>query len=62
MGAAWASERIRWDSATNRLYVALSSLRQLGLRDVLQRTGDGWRLDPAIPLEPARPTGPSGVE
>jgi hypothetical protein len=48
LGAGWPGEDFSYDSGRNRMYVALSSLRNLGLRDLLQRHGDGWRLDPAL--------------
>lgn len=48
--AGWPGERAREDSAQNRVYVALTTLRALGLRGILQSGGDGYRLDPAIPL------------
>lgn len=50
IGAGWGDERIRYDSAKNRLHVALNALRNLGLRTVLQTGQDGWRLDPDVPL------------
>ena len=34
-------------SGPGRVYVALSTLRKLGLRDVLERCDDGYRLDGA---------------
>lgn len=39
-----------WASATNRLHVALSQLRKLGLRPYLQRVEGGWMLDPQLRL------------
>ncbi|MFT5679914.1 MAG: tetratricopeptide (TPR) repeat protein [Myxococcota bacterium] len=48
--AGWPGERIIVEAARNRLSVALARLRRLGLRGVLQRTGGGWRLDPAWPV------------
>jgi len=33
------------EAAHNRLYVALSTLRRLGLREVIVTAGAGWRLD-----------------
>ncbi len=40
--AAWPGDRSRKDAAANRIYVALSRLRDRGLRDVIVRTGEGW--------------------
>jgi len=45
--AGWPGENIRTDSAANRVYVALSELRKLGLGASLQRTSGGYLLDPA---------------
>lgn len=47
---AWPGERILPRAARNRLYVALSRLRTLGLEDVLQSAGAGYLLDPAVPV------------
>lgn len=44
--AGWPGERIQHEAARNRLAVSLSKLRKLGLKAQLQRTKDGWRLDP----------------
>ncbi len=49
--AAWPGDRSRKDAATNRAYVALCRLRERGLRDVIQREGAGWRLDPGVEIE-----------
>ena len=48
--AAWPGERLVLEAARNRLSVALAKLRKLGLREVIQRTREGWRLDPAWPV------------
>jgi tetratricopeptide (TPR) repeat protein len=44
--AGWPGEQILPDAAKNRLGVALARLRKLGLREQIQTTKDGWRLDP----------------
>jgi hypothetical protein len=50
---SWPGQRIRQGSARNRLYVALSSLRALGLRGALERTrAGGYRLSTAVSIEP----------
>jgi hypothetical protein len=36
--------------ARNRLHVSLSTLRSLGLRDLLLARGAGYALDPEVPL------------
>ncbi|MBL8679016.1 MAG: FHA domain-containing protein [Myxococcales bacterium] len=48
LAIAWAGERFVDGSGENRLHVALTSLRQLGLRPILERVEDGYRLDPSI--------------
>jgi hypothetical protein len=44
--AAWSGQRMVEDSGTHRAYVAVSSLRRLGLVDVLTRNEEGYLLDP----------------
>ncbi|MEL6344016.1 MAG: hypothetical protein AAFV53_12930 [Myxococcota bacterium] len=44
--AGWPGEQIVPDAAKNRLAVSLARLRKLGMRELLQRTREGWRLDP----------------
>lgn len=66
--AAWPRERALPGAARNRLHVALSKLRELGLRDHLLWDGAGYRLraratrDPLTPAagEPAAPAPPPG--
>lgn len=48
--AGWPGERIRADSSAGRVYVALSTLRRLGLADVIERFEDGYRLAPGVSL------------
>ncbi len=49
--AGWPGERMTGDSASNRLKVALSTLRKLGLRELLVRDeSGGYLLDPTVPL------------
>ncbi len=45
--AGWPGERVRAESALNRVHVTLSKLRGLGLRGVLQSRDDGLLLDAA---------------
>lgn len=47
----WPGERFVRDSATNRLYAVMTTLRQLGFADLLQTIGGGYRLDPAWRVE-----------
>ena len=49
--AGWPGERIQAESAAGRVYVALTALRNLGLRDLLQRADGGYRLDRGAAIE-----------
>ncbi|MBL9022188.1 MAG: tetratricopeptide repeat protein [Myxococcales bacterium] len=48
--AGWPGERIAPTAAFRRVYTAIGTLRDLGLRDVLIRRDDGYLLSPALPL------------
>lgn len=48
--AVWPGERMRPDAARNRIHVAVSKLRKLGLRDWLLTTEDGYALEPHLEL------------
>ena len=50
--AGWPDERILPRAAELRVRAAIKTLRRLGLRDVLVTTGDGYRLDAHVLLEP----------
>lgn len=54
--AGWPAERILPHAAANRVYVAIATLRKLGLRDVLLSEEDGYLLDPQTPLVRQRST------
>lgn len=45
--AGWPGVRVSARSAASRVYVAISTLRGAGLGPMLQRTSEGYRLDPA---------------
>ena len=47
--ASWPGEQPLPEARNNRVYVAISTLRKLGLGDMLQRWDGGYRLDPAVP-------------
>lgn len=49
--AGWPGEKIPYAAATNRLYVAIATLRKLGLGDLLVTRDDGYLLDPNVGLE-----------
>lgn len=48
---AWPGERILPQAATNRVRVAVSSLRKAGLKDLIQTLKDGYQLKPSAPVE-----------
>ncbi len=51
VAAGWPGEKIRPDAAINRIHVALSTLRRLGLRDVIVSGEHGYLIDPAVVVE-----------
>jgi hypothetical protein len=53
--AGWPGERIRPEAALNRAYVALATLRKLGLREALVTGAGGYCLDPAVSVRLASP-------
>lgn len=48
--AGWPGERMCADAASNRLYVTIARLRQLGLSCFLLQNKAGYFLDPAISI------------
>ncbi len=44
----WPEERILPDAAAGRVYSAVAQLRRLGMRDLVERAEDGYRLDPSV--------------
>jgi tetratricopeptide (TPR) repeat protein len=49
VGAGWPGESQTAESGTRRVYTAISALRSLGLRDILERApGGGYRLRPEL--------------
>ena len=48
--AGWGEDRASETARRNRIYVAVASLRSLGLKHILQSTSDGYRIDPDIPV------------
>jgi hypothetical protein len=47
LAIGWPGEEPMPEAGANRVYVALTRLRKSGLRDVLERSGDGYRLHPS---------------
>ena len=50
IAAGWPKQKLVRQAGIHRLYVAVSTLRKLGLGELLQREEDGYRLDPALEL------------
>ncbi len=50
--AGWPEDDPSARAVINRVYVAMSTLRSLGLREVLDRTPQGYRFDVPTPVEP----------
>lgn len=48
--AGWPGERVLPAAGAHRVRVALSTLRKLGLKDVLCTTGEGYVISPDVPL------------
>ncbi len=46
----WPGQKAQPRSAASRVYVAMSTLRGLGLRDILVRHHDGYLLEPTVPI------------
>ena len=51
IAAGWPGEGILPNAARNRVHVALSRLRRLGVGPWLEYVADGWQLSPALDLE-----------
>ncbi len=51
LAAGWPGERVLPEAASNRVYVAIATLRKLGLRSVLLSRELGCLLDPDVGLE-----------
>jgi hypothetical protein len=50
ISAGWPDEHILPEAALNRAHVALSTLRKLGLRDILESRDDGYHLAASVPV------------
>lgn len=53
--AGWPGQRLLREAAINRLYVGLSTLRNLGLSDVIERHNMGYRLSPSVRVNVGSP-------
>jgi len=50
LAAAWPGERVIPSAGAHRVRVALSTLRKLGLRDLIRTGEDGYLLAPDVPV------------
>lgn len=50
IAVGWPNEQIALDAARNRLHVALSALRRLGLRDAIKSGPHGYHIDPLLTI------------
>lgn len=50
LAAGWPGERVLPSAGQRRVYVAIATLRSLGLASVLLRTDDGYLVDPTVSL------------
>ncbi len=50
LAAGWPGERVIRDAGASRVYVALGTLRKLGMRDVILSRDGGYLLDPAVKI------------
>jgi hypothetical protein len=48
--AAWPGERFQPRAGANRVYVALTTLRRMGLRDLIARVDGGYAIEPNVAL------------
>ena len=46
--SGWPGEKMRADAGAHRVRVAISTMRKMGLRDVLRTEEDGYRIDPSF--------------
>lgn len=51
LDAGWPGERVDPEAGANRVYVAVSTLRRMGLRSVIERFDQGYRLVPSVRVE-----------
>lgn len=53
--AGWFGESAEPEAASGRVYSAISKLRRMGLKAILARTDEGYRLDPRVCVIEERP-------
>ncbi len=49
--AGWPGERVDPEAGANRVYAAVSTLRRMGLRSVIERFDAGYRIGPSVQIE-----------
>lgn len=59
--SGWPGERVLPKAGASRVYVALSTLRRLGLRDLLLSRRGSYLLDPAVRVELGEPLPPEAA-
>ena len=57
IAAGWPDERMSASAAANRFHNSMAVLRRLGLREILQLTDEGYRIDPSISVVERRASG-----
>lgn len=50
LDAGWPDEKVQPDAGANRVYAAIKRLRNMGLRGVIERRDDGYRIAPHAKL------------
>jgi hypothetical protein len=48
--AGWPGEQVRVEAGANRVYVAIATLRRMGLDGTLLNVGDGYLLSRDVPV------------
>jgi DNA-binding winged helix-turn-helix (wHTH) protein len=51
IAVGWPGEKVQAKSGANRVYVALATLRRLGLRDIISKQRDGYLIAADAPVE-----------
>lgn len=56
LAAGWPGEKVLREAGASRVYVALGTLRKLGLRDAIKSRDGGYLLDPELKVVVTKPT------
>lgn len=57
LAAGWPGEKVLREAGASRVYVALGTLRKLGLRDAIKSRDGGYLLDPELKVVVTKPQG-----